>query len=231
MINVNDVYRVVLAILNKEQRGLLTPDQFNRLARQAQLDILDSTFSDYLRLSARIPKSMYYSEAGDPLELVRQKLAVMQKTAAVIVTTGTGPLPADYYKLFNVTTTGGLTEVEKISKEFYAYYGSSKLTAPTTAYPCYYQEGLNIKVLPTSITSVDIDYIRKPADPKWDYTGGTGAAYTYDATGSTQFELHPASEYDLVIKILALAGVIVKDPSIFEMARAEQADSFTKDNV
>ena len=52
-INVDKVYRVVLAIINKEQRGYLTPDQFNRLGRQAQLDLLEKSFYDYNRALTR----------------------------------------------------------------------------------------------------------------------------------------------------------------------------------
>ena len=36
-INVNQVYQTVLLILNKEQRGYLTPDEFNRISAQVQL--------------------------------------------------------------------------------------------------------------------------------------------------------------------------------------------------
>ena len=46
-INVNKVYKSVLSILNKEQRGYLTPYEFNNLARQAQLEMLDGLFYQY----------------------------------------------------------------------------------------------------------------------------------------------------------------------------------------
>jgi len=36
-----------LSILNKEQRGFLTPDEFNKFAKQAQLSLLDAAFSEY----------------------------------------------------------------------------------------------------------------------------------------------------------------------------------------
>jgi hypothetical protein len=49
MINVNKVYRSVLAIVNKEQRGYVTPDQFNKIARQVQLDLLENTFYEYTK--------------------------------------------------------------------------------------------------------------------------------------------------------------------------------------
>ena len=46
-ISVNKVYRTVLSIINKEGRGFLTPDQFNRIGRQVQLDLLERAFFDY----------------------------------------------------------------------------------------------------------------------------------------------------------------------------------------
>jgi len=45
-INVNTVYTTVLSILNKEQRGYLTPYEFNQLATQVQLEIFENFFED-----------------------------------------------------------------------------------------------------------------------------------------------------------------------------------------
>ena len=42
-ISINTVYQRVLAILNKEQRGYLTPVEFNLFANQAQLDIVPAS--------------------------------------------------------------------------------------------------------------------------------------------------------------------------------------------
>ena len=40
-VDINTVYQRVLAITNKEQRGYITPQEFNFLANQAQLDITE----------------------------------------------------------------------------------------------------------------------------------------------------------------------------------------------
>ena len=37
-INVNTVYQTVLLILNKEQRGYMTPTEFNSIGTQVQLE-------------------------------------------------------------------------------------------------------------------------------------------------------------------------------------------------
>ena len=49
-INVNTVYKNVLSILNKEQRGYITPDEFNRIGREAQINMLDVAFMEYNRM-------------------------------------------------------------------------------------------------------------------------------------------------------------------------------------
>jgi len=55
-INVNTVYTTVLSILNKEQRGYLTPDEFNKTATQVQLEIFEKYFED-LNQQLRIPQT------------------------------------------------------------------------------------------------------------------------------------------------------------------------------
>ena len=55
-IGVNDVYQTVLTILNKEQRGYMTPFEFNKIAAQVQLEIFERYFED-INQQARVPQS------------------------------------------------------------------------------------------------------------------------------------------------------------------------------
>ena len=55
-INVNSVYKTVLLILNKEQRGYMTPDEFNKTATKVQLDIFEQYFDD-LNQQLRVPQA------------------------------------------------------------------------------------------------------------------------------------------------------------------------------
>ena len=54
MINIDTVYQKVLAIANKEQRGYLTPQEFNLFADHAQKEIFEQYFYD-LNQFRRIP--------------------------------------------------------------------------------------------------------------------------------------------------------------------------------
>ena len=46
MINIDAVYQKVLAIANKEQRGMITPQEFNLFADQSQMTIFEQYFYD-----------------------------------------------------------------------------------------------------------------------------------------------------------------------------------------
>ena len=56
MVNVNTVYQTVLLILNKEQRGYMTPQEFNSVAAQVQLQIFEQYFED-LNQQLRVPQA------------------------------------------------------------------------------------------------------------------------------------------------------------------------------
>ena len=45
-VSVDKVYKTVLFILNKEQRGYVTPAEFNSIAEQVQFQIFESYFPD-----------------------------------------------------------------------------------------------------------------------------------------------------------------------------------------
>ena len=74
-INVDTVYKTVLLILNKEQRGYLTPDEFNKTATQVQLEIFGSYFDD-LNQQLRIPDND--SEYSDRIKNIDEQLAVFK---------------------------------------------------------------------------------------------------------------------------------------------------------
>ena len=44
MISVDTVYQKVLSISNKEQRGYITPQEFNLFADKAQMEIFENCF-------------------------------------------------------------------------------------------------------------------------------------------------------------------------------------------
>ena len=108
-VSVDTVYQRVLAILNKEQRGYVTPQEFNLFANQAQLDIFEQYFYD-INQFGRIPGND--TEFSDMLNLLNEKINIFEVDADMTYNAATehwSP-PADLYRIGtivynNVTTS------------------------------------------------------------------------------------------------------------------------------
>ena len=78
-INVDDVYKTVLLILNKEQRGYMTPDEFNRIGSQVQREIFEAYFED-LNQQLRVPESD--EDYASRVAITDEKLAEFKTSGA-----------------------------------------------------------------------------------------------------------------------------------------------------
>ena len=229
-ISVDTVYKKVLAILNKESRGFLTPDEFQRIGSQVQLDLLDKAFHDYNRAVFRESMGRGGQGYADIPKKIQDRIDPFYATTSVTLTSGAGTLPT-YYNIISVSTDSRQTDIERVEKAKLSFLLSSPLTTPSTTFPVYYITGATLTVNPSSLTSVDIDYVSVPNSPVWNYTTDSNGAFTYTATGSTDFGLHPSSEVDLILGILRYSGVIIKDPSVIQSIGQETGLKVQQENA
>jgi hypothetical protein len=392
-INVNTVYNTVLSILNKEQRGYITPDEFNKLATQVQLEVFENYFED-MNQQLRVPQttneyanrqknvddciSIFKTIASPTLVGVGNVLSLnvtnggtgysnsigiatiggagtnlkvntsitiptftltaagtgysvatnvattggggtgltvditsvnatgaiqgirinspglgYAASALITITGGSGTAKITLTTLSNgvissvavnnggsgyvvgnsVTVNAGNTnataqvtsinevayflppsnlhrigtviykdekEIERIERNDLLQINMSNLTKPTTTYPVYLYEqanqGINgnntgqshIYVYPKTIllaSDISISYIRKPTDVQWGFTIGSLGQYVYNSSTSTQFELLNTEQNEVILRILAYAGVVIKDPQVVQLAaNAVQAE-------
>jgi len=213
MIQIDDVYQRVLVLANKEQRGYITPQEFNLFANQAQLEIFEQYFYDINQYGRTAGNETEYS---DIVELIQEKIDVFRTTAAIGITTGVGTLPTNLHKLGTVTRNGGTVEIDKVSPRDIPYILSGSLTNPgilnRNVYITRYQGPNNIiECYPQDSTSINITYIKKPSKVAWGWTViGEKAMYDPNVTKTFNFELHASEETELVYRILAMAGVAIK---------------------
>ena len=102
MVIIDTVYQKVLALANKEQRGYVTPQEFNLLADKAQLEIFESYFHD-MKTAYHKPKNQM--GVVDELELLSEKLWPFRRSASQ-ATTANITLGTDIYKLDTVSLDG-----------------------------------------------------------------------------------------------------------------------------
>lgn len=236
-VSVDTVYQRVLAILNKEQRGYVTPQEFNLFANQAQLDIFEQYFYD-INQYGRVPGND--TEFSDMLNILNEKINLFETNVAMTYNASFyWETPSNLYRLgtivyANVVTskslypspntsvnTTTLVEAERINyNEFLMInqspYLQSKNSRPifvanTSGYKVYGNNGVEL------ITGVSCNYIKKPTEAAWGYQMVLGEAL-YNSSTSVDFELHDSEETELVVKILAFAGLVVKDVQMYQIA-------------
>ena len=221
MVSVDTVYQRVLAIANKEQRGYITPQEFNLYANQAQMEILEQYFYDINQFGNLPGNSTEYS---DMVGLIDEKLNILRVISSVQATAGIIDLStiSDIYKLGSLYT--GPHEIEEINYNEFKLRSKSPLTDPSNTSASlqnymYYESNGNINIQPVLTGPVEISYIKIPNKVVWGYVVLNKKAL-YNAGSSTNFELHHAEENELVYKILGYAGITLKKPDVIQSSGA-----------
>ena len=241
---INEVRTAVLAIVNKNNYGYITPNDFNLYARMAQMDIFEDYFQtyndqvyrqNYGSLSAA--KTKISGEGYANLRQITEEVIDTFSATATMTYSGSNFVaPADCYTMINVLYSGKI--VDRVSLSKINQLNASNLTAPSTLFPAYTMTGTGtgatlaqrVVVYPSSIISgVTAQYIRVPTAPNWNYVSLVTGEPIYNPGTSTDFELPEADFSDLVARILQYAGISIREQEVVQAASAKEAADFQKD--
>ncbi len=180
---ISDTYSLLLDELRTDYRGLsCEPDSFNRLIRLVSQELYDQyvkAFEDG-------------QESSDTLGFLKVHNYSLPLTA------GVATLPASYERMIGkprILVGSTYVNVDVVSTYEYACRVDDYLTQPSTTYPLATIGGvdglgsLQIRVYPTTIINVWIDYLRLLTVPLLDY-------YINNTTLVTTF-LEPSTTYNL----------------------------------
>ena len=225
MINVDRIYQRVLTLANKEQRGYITPQEFNIFANQAQMDIFEQYFYD-LNQFLRTPGNN--TVHADMVDILEEKISVFESSSTLTINGSVGSLAAlgDFYRLSSILD--GNIFFESVGKKEARMFQLSPLTMPNRERPVYVLDQANhvVKLIGRTLSAVSVDYIRIPLKANWTYVVvGEKALYNANANDAQDFELHPSEETELVLKILTLAGFTLKDAALYQAAAGEDMKS------
>jgi hypothetical protein len=234
-INVDTVYKTVLLILNKEQRGYVTPDEFNKIGTQVQLEIFEKYFED-LNQQLRVPQAD--SEYADRQKNIDNNISIFKTIGDCSYNSGGYFMPPSDLHRIGTVIYKDEKELQRVQRNELLNINMSKLTKPTTTYPIYvYEDGSTtslprIYVYPKTITNsadISVTYVRKPQNVTWAYQqlgGGTWTSgpYIYNPSSSTNFELDAVEQTNVITNILLYMGIVINDPQVIQIA-AQQAQA------
>jgi hypothetical protein len=236
MASVNRVYSALKDLVNKDQRGFVTPAVFNNFAQVAQMNIFNELFtsldrSKILRLRNADPKS-----EKSTTKRLEEDLSTFVKRSTISRVGGVFAKPSDLARVLSATSSGtsllGATTKVNIPFEYDTlkldYILSSDLSIPTVNAPIAALFS-DIEVYPTSINTIVLTYYKQPQGlvpttgsktvsmPRFGYTVVAGKEL-YSATNSVDFELPEHYFADLVVEIAKLIGVNLRDTDVYAYA-------------
>tara|TARA_R100001369_G_scaffold46898_2_gene73325 strand:+ start:256 stop:1011 length:756 start_codon:yes stop_codon:yes gene_type:complete len=241
MVPIDTVYQRVLALANKEQRGYITPLEFNLMANQAQQLVFEQYFYD-LNQAKRVESDT--TSFSDMEELIKNKLALF--TYVATLTNGSTTYPRvnvnpltnpqgdqDYYRTGKIhvldVISGSRYEAKKVSSTEFTNIKNSNFHGYGLAKSPIYRDSItsfqDVEIYngpgpAFNASDVTVEIIRKPEKVEWGYDVIAEKAL-YNASRSANFKLHESEETELVFKILELSGIIINKVGLVEVAAGE----------
>lgn len=226
MININKVRNTVLFVLNKENRGFITPNEFNSFSDMAQMAIFEDDFHKYAKAILKQNNRMYHSEYSDIPKQLRERIDELTEVGDMSYDSNNmlSVDATDLYRMLNITYKDKY-DVEEVSKLEINRVLNNSLIAPSAEYPIYVNIGGKYKVYPNTLLDTDFSatYIRVPKQPKWTYIEVAGnPVYNASAVDRQDFELHQSCEVELITKILGYCGISIREAEVTQAVKAEE---------
>ena len=145
---INNVRRTVLAILNKNNYGYISPDDFNNYARVAQLEVFENYVHQFNKENNKINSRVAGSGHADNRARYNgelDKFIVIDNGTQVTAVDNAFNLPSlstngdDIFKIVSVSTAAA--EAPKVSNTEFRRLNMSDLTAPAVWSPIYTVNG------------------------------------------------------------------------------------------
>jgi hypothetical protein len=240
---IDEIYRLVQTFANKEQRGFITPKDFNLLSKQAELELYNKRLSMVLEKIPQKKQAGIYAESLSP-ELAKFDISHFFYTTPESTEESGSPwagstvsLNADYIDSIFILPSEehGITKnipVEIVSRKDVNQILRSSLVKPSIEYPIVLVSKSNnedkkvISVFPEYISEIAVNYYLYDNEPKWDYVTVAGKP-VYNSVNSTQFRISSRVHGELVVKILEYLGVTIREADLVQYAQSSEikADS------
>lgn len=218
MVGIKETFDTVQNIAQKQQYGAISIPEFNEYANMANIDLFNERLGsvrDYYRLGKAIAKTG--AGMNKEIDLLLSSFYVEDVTA--LVTGGVVSIPDECEYVDSITYLN--RAVKWIPNNKRASYLDSTIDTPTVDWPVYSDLDGRIRILPTNIPSVLINYYKTPDEVIYNYSL-TGNRPVYNPIGSVDFQWHPTQRIDLIMRICGYIGIAIRDTELIQYSEKQE---------
>lgn len=247
MASVNRVYSALKGLVNKDQKGFVTPSIFNEFASVAQMNIYNRMF-DEDRNALRFRRAGL--DAGRDFskeKQIKEDLSSFVKKANLTKVNDTFIKPSDLGRIVSMRTTSTFTLNSYSGNQISILYNqddidrvlSSDLSRPSSDNPVALVSS-EIEIFPTTVGSISLRYYKLPeginpttgakvaSQPSFGYSSAVPGVELYSPSSSVDFELPETHFVDLVVETAQLIGINLRDADVVNYASSSIAKEESK---
>jgi len=220
--DVNDLYKFMQFLINKNQAGNVNPQQFFYTWNSEQRSYMDDLLG---RFQNRGNQKTGNNTGLIEDQTILQKLSPFTHNIPLSITNGDAIKPYDFIYTLAIRAYGNrYSKAFKITKDEIWSVEDDVIDPPSISENSfYYTEYENFfRFLPTSTSTAQLDYISTPVDVIWAYTVNVYAygRYQYDPTTSVQPQWDGHTIIEITKRTLRTLGVHFKDNEFQQFATA-----------
>lgn len=218
MVGIKETFDTVQNIAQKQQYGAISIPEFNEYANMANIDLFNErlgSIRDYYRLG----KAMAKTGTGMNKEIDLLLSPFYTPNISVAVVGGLASVPTDCEYVESITYLS--RDVKWIPNNKRASYADSTIDTPTAEWPVYSDLNNQIRILPTNISPVVINYYKTPLTVKYNYTLVSNRP-VYSPTGSVDFQWKPTQRIDLIMRICGYIGIAIRDTELIQYSEQQE---------
>lgn len=212
--NVNEVYQLILFIVNKNQSGYISPDEFNLVINQAQVSYMDYLAGQFQQYQAGRP--MPTVQFGNN-ESTRQRVTpFIYNELLTVDVNGLAPYPEDFL-ITDTVWTSSLNKIKFVQQDYLSNYLNSRIT-PVADNPIYLAEREGFRFYPNNIGQARVSYIKKPTTIVFGYTVDGFGLPVYNPATSVDPQWQELDLLEIISRALRMIGVNLQSGLISQYA-------------
>ena len=250
-INIDEVYKFVQFISNKEQSGFVKPSEFNIAVDRAQMQFFMERYNNPAEYQPGRPiPRVAYNQTQKVSDDLREFIT---RVTLPIDANGLMSYPSDYLHFSSAssnyvdvefdrgttaedcptcnknTTVGTVSSnvatktvsIRPVDDSELSNLLSSSIVYPTTQFPVLTFYQEGIQYHPKNINTVDFVYLRKPIKPEWAYTT-PGNRPEYDASNSIDLEWPIQVFNEIAIRVLSFVGINLREADLSQYSEGKR---------
>jgi hypothetical protein len=233
------VYNTLIDLVNKDQRGMVTPSIFNSFAQLAQVKIFNKMFESLVQAKSLRIRGIDPADDKSMVRRVKEDLSNFIKTMDRSKSSGVFAKPDDVARLVSISTKGVFAFNTSTEIPIEMIYDKDKLrrilrspvVAPKESSPIAMVEE-DITVYPDSVNKITITYYKIPQGrnssdarrslpPSISFISTTGVA---DEANSVNFELPEHYTDELVFEIGSMIGLNLRDADVVNYSQVKEKE-------